>query len=108
LAVLLDLTIYYVAWRNCSRQFVTPLERGIMTVKSVCRSRFSRLDDLIFIGLLQVYYHLIFLLIILNGRTSNYSLIALKQRNVQDFDKFAKILINKKRLIIQNRDIYNF
>jgi len=28
LAILLDLTIYYVAWRNCSRQFVTPLERG--------------------------------------------------------------------------------
>jgi len=55
LAVLLDLTIYY-AWRNCSRQFVTPPERGIMTVKSVCRSRFSRLDDLI----LLVYYHLIF------------------------------------------------
>lgn len=37
----LGLTIYHVAWRNCSRQFVTPLERGIVGEMCLSRSIFS-------------------------------------------------------------------
>lgn len=68
--------LYHVAWRNCNRQFVTPLERGIVGETCLSRSIFSDFEwcNLIFSKnfiAFAVNWHRC-LLIISNGRKSNY------------------------------------